>query len=56
MMSMCLRKNKSLNGIAFHWTRKGDPIILINDLGQRDESWREQIKFLKKKFTFVIDI
>ena len=57
MMSMILQKNKTQNGIAFHKTGKGDPIILIHGLGLRAESWIKQINDLKKHFTvYAIDL
>ena len=48
MISMILQKNKSQDGIAFHKSGKGDPIILIHGLGLSAECWYKQISVLKK--------
>ena len=57
MISMILRKNKSQNGIAFHKSGKGDPIILIHGLGLSAECWYKQISFLKKDYTvYALDL
>ena len=57
MISMILRKNKSQDGIAFHKSGKGDPIILIHGLGLSAECWYKQISFLKKDYTvYALDL
>ncbi len=57
MISMILRKNKSQNGIAFHKSGKGNPVVLIHGLGLSAECWYKQISVLKKNYTvYALDL
>lgn len=57
MTSITLPRSKSVDGLAYHHTGKGTPLILIHGVGLRSESWYQQIDVLKNFYSvYALDM
>ena len=57
MTSTTLPRFKSADGIAYHQSGDGIPVVLIHGVGLRSESWYQQIDALKQNFSvFAVDM
>ncbi len=57
MTSITLPRSRAADGLAFHQTGEGIPILFIHGVGLRSESWYQQVDAFKNDFSvFTVDI
>ncbi len=57
MTSLTLQRSKAANGIAYHRSGQGAPVVLVHGVGLRAESWFPQIEALQTSYTvYAIDM
>ena len=52
-----LQRSESANGLAFHRSGSGDPVVLIHGVGLRAEAWFQQLPVLTRDHeVFAVDM